>query len=56
MRRGRARRAAWLWLVSLAVLPLASCRWLADEFTVLDRAGPVTERPDAPVEGGVGHP
>lgn len=57
MKTTRDRRgAAWPWLLCLVALPLSSCRFLADEFTVLDRAGPVTERTDAPVDGALSRP
>ena len=57
MKRTRDRRAAaWLVLACLCAAPLSACRFLADEFTVLDRAGPVTERTDAPTDGARSHP
>jgi hypothetical protein len=49
--RGRAPRRALL--VLLVLLPAGGCRFLADEFTWLDRASPAAiEAPDAPVSGG----
>ena len=51
----RTRIVAAAWLLSLTVL--GSCRFLADEFTWLDRAGPVADgQPDAPTIGTVDRP
>ena len=54
-RRWRARIAGAALLLALATL--GSCRFLADEFTWLDRAGPVADgEPDAPTIGTVDRP
>ena len=51
MTRRRRRAFAPTLLCLLALASLGSCKFLSDEFVWLDRAGPVVERPDAPVEG-----
>ena len=57
--QGRGHRGGRVWrcLCVCALVLAGGCRFLADEFTWLDRAAPGTEvPPDAPVTGADGRP
>lgn len=53
----RCARCVLCCFVVLAALASSGCRFLADEFTWLDRTPPgAGKAPDAPVSGGDGRP
>lgn len=53
----RPRQCALAWLVLGLLLPAGGCTFLADEFTMLDRRAPSTQKaPDAAVSAEVVRP